>query len=90
MKYKAAGIACPSEIDATASLTGIGGPLLGTGSVQVEAGKTTEIEIPLVDAVLRKLMGKNVTATFKIVLETNGRKTTQTARVRFYVQQYTE
>jgi tripartite motif-containing protein 2/3/potassium/chloride transporter 8 len=90
LKFTAAGIACPAEIDATASLDVVGGPHMGTGSVQVQAGKATEIEFPLVDAVLRKLMGKNVTATFKIVLETNGRKTTQVARVQFYVQQYSE
>ncbi len=90
LKYTASGVACPSDIDATASLTAVDGTPLGIGSVQVQAGKTTAIEFPLADAALRKLMGKNVTATFKIVLETNGRKTTQTARVQFYVHQYTE
>lgn len=87
VKYTAAGIACPSEIDATASIAGQGAAraIRGRAVVKVEAGKTTLIEIPLPKAALLKAAGTTLTATFKIVLKTNGRPTTQTALVQMKV-----
>jgi sugar lactone lactonase YvrE len=72
VKYAATGIACPAEIDATASLTGKG--ISGKASVKIAAGKTTAITIPMAKAA-------SGPATFKIVLKTNGRPTTQTRAV---------
>jgi sugar lactone lactonase YvrE len=71
LKYTLTGVACPAQIDATASLTGAG--ISGKANVKVAAGKTTVISIPV--------KGKG-TATFKIVLKTNGRPTTQIATVK--------
>ena len=94
MKFNAAGIACgpgddPSVIEATASLRGTSlKALRASASVQVEAGKTTEIELRLPDAVMQKVMGTTQKAVFTIVLKTNGRPTTQTARVQFHVPKY--
>ena len=74
IKYTAAGIACPAQLAATASLSG---GASGKASVKVAAGKSTVIEIPLA-----KAPAGGASATFKIVLRTNGRPTTQTASVR--------
>ena len=74
IKYTAAGIACPAQLAATASLSG---GASGKASVKVAAGKSTVIEIPLA-----KAPAGGASATFKIVLKTNGRPTTQTASVR--------
>ena len=74
VKYALTGVACPAEIDATASLTGKG--IAGHASVKVAAGKTTVIEIPV-----KGPAGKTVPATFTIVLKTNGRQTMQTRNV---------
>jgi len=74
IKYTAARIACPAQLTATASLSG---GASGKASVKVAAGKTTVIEIPLA-----KAPAGGASATFKIVLETNGRPTTPTASVR--------
>ncbi len=73
VKYTLAGVACPAQIDATASLTGKG--VSGKASVKVAAGKSTVISIPV------KAAKGSGTATFKIVLKTNGRATTQTRAV---------
>jgi sugar lactone lactonase YvrE len=75
VKYTLAGVACPAQVDATASLSGAG--VSGSAKVKVGAGKTTVIEIPLA-----KSPKRGASATFKIVLRTNGRPTTQTAAVR--------
>ena len=72
VKYTLTGVACPAQIAATASLTGSG--ISGKASVKVAAGKTTLLSIP----VKGKASGP---VTFKIVLKTNGRPTTQTAKV---------
>jgi len=72
VKYAATGIACPAEIDATASLTGKG--ISGKAAVKVSAGKTTAIVIPMAKAA-------SGPATFKIVLKTNGRPTTESRAV---------
>jgi sugar lactone lactonase YvrE len=66
------GVACPAQIDATASLKGRG--ISGKATVQVAAGKTTVITIPLAKAASGPAM-------FTIVLKTNGRPTTQTRAV---------
>ena len=60
----------PAQVDATASLSGA---VNGKASLKVAAGKSTVISIPA--------KGKSGEAQFKIVLETNGRPTTQTASV---------
>jgi len=78
VKYTAAGIACPAQVDATASLTGKG--IAGKASVKVAAGKTTTIAIPV-----KAKAGTTGPATFKIVLKTNGRTTTETCKVRVVV-----
>lgn len=75
IRYNLAGVACPAEIDAVASLTGAG--ISGKARVKVKAGKTTLIEIPLA-----KPPAKGATATFKIVLKTNGRPTIESRSVR--------
>lgn len=72
VSYTLAGVACPAEIAATASLSGTG--IAGKTAVQVAAGKTTVITIPLRKAA-------SGPATFTIVLETNGRPTMQTRAV---------
>lgn len=74
VKYTAAGIACPAQLSATASLSG---GASGKASVKVAAGKSTVIEIPLA-----KAPAGGASATFKVVLRTNGRPTTQVASVR--------
>jgi sugar lactone lactonase YvrE len=74
VKYTLSGVSCPAQVDATASLSG---GASGSAKTKVGAGKTTVIEIPLA-----KAPAKGTTATFKIVLKTNGRPTTQTASVK--------
>jgi len=78
VKYALTGVACPAQIDATASLAGKG--IAGKAKVKVAAGKTTVIEIPL-----KAAAGTSASATFKIVLKTNGRTTTQTRAVKVSV-----
>jgi len=78
VKYAATRIACPAQLDATASLTGKG--IAGKASVKVAAGKTTTIAIPV-----KAKAGTTGPATFKIVLKTNGRTTTETCKVRVVV-----
>jgi streptogramin lyase len=72
VKYTLTGVACPAQIDATASLAGKG--IAGKATVKVAAGKSTVISIPLAKAA-------SGPAKFTIVLKTNGRPTTQTAAV---------
>lgn len=70
VKYTLSGVACPAQVPAVASLSG---GVKGKASVQVAAGKTTVISIPV--------KGSASSAHFKIVLKTNGRPTTQVATV---------
>ena len=72
VKYTLTGVACPAQLDATASLAGKG--IAGKAAVKVAAGKSTVITIPLAKAA-------SGPAKFTIVLKTNGRPTTQTAAV---------
>jgi sugar lactone lactonase YvrE len=73
ISYSLPGVSCPAQITATASLAGKG--ISGRTAVTVAAGNTTVITIPV-----KASRGKK-TATFKIVLQTNGRTTTETRRV---------
>jgi hypothetical protein len=73
VKYALTGVACPAQIAATATLTGKG--ISGKASVTVAAGKTSVLSIPV-----KAAKGKGA-ATFKIVLKTNGRPTTQARAV---------
>ena len=74
IKYTAS-IACPSEVAAVATLTGAG--VSGKAALNVSAGKATVISMPV-----KAPRGKTTSATFTIVLDTNGRKTTETKRVQ--------
>jgi hypothetical protein len=75
IKYTLAGVSCPAQVSAVASL---GGAVKGKAAVKVGAGKTTVISIPA--------KGASGKAQFKIVLKTNGRPTTQTASVNVTVR----
>ena len=77
VKYTLSGVACPTQLNATASLTGKG--IAGKTAVKVAAGKTTIIEIPL------KASRGSGKAQFKIVLKTNGRLTTEVRDVTLNV-----
>ena len=66
--YTLSGVACPSEVGATATLTGAGIAGKAAG-LKLKAGKNT-IRMKLSKAASAK-------ATFKIVLKTNGRPTTE-------------
>jgi hypothetical protein len=79
VRYTLSSVACPAQVDATASLAGKG--IAGSAHVKVGAGKTTVIEIPLAKGALAKVAGRTTLATFKIVLKTNGRPTTQARAV---------
>ena len=83
VKYTLAGVACPAQVDATASLAGKG--IAGKARVKVGAGKATVIEIPLAKGALATVAGTTASATFKIVLKTNGRPTTQRSAVKVSV-----
>ena len=74
VKYALTGVACPTQVDATASLAGKG--IAGKAKVKVAAGKTTVIAIPV-----KGTAGAHAGVTFKIVLKTNGRPTTQSRAV---------
>jgi sugar lactone lactonase YvrE len=76
-------VACPNEVSATASLAGKGISGKATG-LKLAAGKKTVISIPLAKGALKKA-AKSVKATFKIVLATNGRPTTETRSVTVVV-----
>ncbi|HEX5027637.1 MAG TPA: NHL repeat-containing protein [Gaiellaceae bacterium] len=73
VRYTASGFACPAQVAATASLSGKG--VSGKASVQVAAGKTALIRIPV------KAPAGATKATFTIVLKTNGRSTTEVKQV---------
>jgi sugar lactone lactonase YvrE len=83
VKYTLSGVACPAQVSATASLAGKG--VTGKAVVKVGAGKSTLIEIPLAKGPLASVSGSKASATFKIVLRTNGRATTQSSTVSFSV-----
>ena len=70
VRYTLTGVACPAQVDAVATL---GGAVKGKASLKVPAGKPTVLSIPV--------KGASGKATFKIVLKTNGRPTTQVADV---------
>lgn len=55
VKYTLAGVACPAQVAATASLAGKG--IVGKATVKVGAGKTTVIEIPLARGALKTVAG---------------------------------
>lgn len=78
VRYTLSGVACPAQLSATASLTGAG--ISGKATVQVAAGKTTAIAIPV------KASTGAASAQFKIVLKTNGRPTTQVRDVSVSVR----
>ncbi len=69
------GVACPAQVSGTASLSGA---VKGKAAVKVPAGRATTLTIPV--------KGASGKATFKIVLKTNGRPTTQTASVSVNVR----
>ena len=81
--YTLSGVACPAEVGATASLSGKGISGKATG-LKLKAGKTTVIEIKLAKGALRGAAASGK-ATFKIVLKTNGRPTTETRSVTVVV-----
>jgi sugar lactone lactonase YvrE len=71
--YTLSGVACPAEIGATATLTGPG--IVGKAAgLKLRAGAKNTIQMKLSKAASGK-------ATFKIVLKTNGRPTTETRSV---------
>ena len=71
--YTLSGVACPSVVDATATLTGPGISGKAAG-LKLKAGAKNTITMKLSKAASGK-------ATFKIVLKTNGRPTTETKSV---------
>ncbi len=75
VKFTLAGVACPAQVSATASLSGA---VRGKAAVKVAAGKTTVLSI--------RARGASGKAQFKIVLKTNGRPTTQMANVNVSVR----
>ena len=74
VKFALPGVSCPAKVKAVATLKGKG--VSGKASVEVAAGKVTVIEMKV------KAPKGTTAAIFKIVLETNGRPTTQTKRVQ--------
>lgn len=75
VRYTLAGVACPTQVSAVASLKGA---VNGKATVKVPAGKPTVLSIPA--------RGSSGKATFTIVLKTNGRPTTQVAAVNVAVR----
>jgi len=83
VRYTLTGIACPSVVGATAALKGTG--ILGVAQgLKLKAGKTAVIPIRLSRSALKKARPSGK-ATFKIVLKTNGRQTTQSRVVTVVV-----
>jgi DNA-binding beta-propeller fold protein YncE len=76
--YTLSGIACPAQVAATATLTGAGISGKAAG-LKLKAGAKNTITMKL----SRAASGN---ATFKIVLKTNGRPTTETRSVRLNVR----
>jgi DNA-binding beta-propeller fold protein YncE len=77
--YTLRGVACPAQVAATASLTGPGISGKAAG-LELAAGKTTVITIQLARGALKKAAASGK-ATFKVVLKTNGRPTTEAKSV---------
>jgi sugar lactone lactonase YvrE len=78
--YAPTGIACPDTLGATATIAGKG--IAGKASgLQLPIGKATAIDITLKGKALTTMQGRTVPATFTIVLQTNGRTTTETKKV---------
>lgn len=78
--YTPTGIACPSELSATAGVLGKG--LSGKASgLKLPVGKKTVIEVPLKGTALTAGKGRTVPGTISVVLQTNGRTTTETKKV---------
>lgn len=75
VRFALPGVACPAQVAATVTLAGKG--VAGKLTTTVGAGKFTNLKIPV-----RGPAGKTVPATFKIVLKTNGRPTTQIRQVK--------
>ncbi len=71
--YTLSGVACPAEVGATATLTGPGISGKAAG-LKLKAGAKNTITMKVSKAASGK-------ATFKIVLKTNGRPTTETKSV---------
>ncbi len=71
--YTLSGVACPSEVGATATLTGAGISGKAAG-LKLKAGAKNTITMKM------SKVGSG-RATFKIVLKTNGRPTTETKSV---------
>jgi hypothetical protein len=71
--YTLSGVACPAEVGATATLTGAGISGKAAG-LKLKAGAKNTITMKMSKAASGK-------ATFKIVLKTNGRPTTETKGV---------
>lgn len=69
----AAGFSCPAQVSGVATLSG--GGVSGKAVVKVAAGKVTAIAMKV------KAPAGKTKATFKIVLKTNGRPTTETKSV---------
>jgi sugar lactone lactonase YvrE len=74
VKYTASSFACPAEVSAVATLSG--GGVSGRGTAKIAAGKVSTIPMNV-----KGPAGSTAKATFKIVLKTNGRATTQTKSV---------
>jgi sugar lactone lactonase YvrE len=74
VKFALPGVASPAQLDAVATLKGKG--VSGKAALKVAAGKATVIEMKV------HAPKDTTTATFTIVLKTNGRPTTQAKRVR--------
>jgi DNA-binding beta-propeller fold protein YncE len=76
--YTLSGVACPAEVGATATVTGAG--ISGkAGGLKLKAGAKNTITMTFSKAASGK-------ATFKIVLKTNGRPTTETRSVTVAVK----
>jgi sugar lactone lactonase YvrE len=75
VKFALPGVSCPAQLAGVATIKGKG--VSGKAALKVAAGKTTVITMPV-----KAPKGTTTTATFSIVLKTNGRPTTQTKSVR--------
>lgn len=81
--YTLTGVACPAVVAATATLTGRGIAGKAAG-LRLKAGKKNVIEMTLAKGALGAAAASGK-ATFKIVLKTNGRPTTETRSVTVVV-----
>jgi hypothetical protein len=78
IRYTGAGFACPAQVDAVATLKGPG--VSGRAAVKVAAGRVTPISMAV-----KGPRGRTVQATFSIVLQTNGRPTTERKSVQVII-----